>query len=95
MTPRENTEARGDGDVASEGAPTLEEQDWEAIESGAIAPRTIPENGDIRYPEPVGEAPEEDDDNAYQESDEALPDDAEEAAIDRRPSREGGRFDEI
>lgn len=43
------------------------------------------------------EAEEEvdDDDNPYQESDEALPDDAEEAAISRHPSREGGRFDEI
>lgn len=41
-----------------------------------------------------GELEEEDDDNPYQESDEALPDDAEEAAISRNPSREGGRFDE-
>jgi hypothetical protein len=39
--------------------------------------------------------PEEDDDNAYQNSDEALPDDAEERAITRDPDREGGRFDEI
>jgi hypothetical protein len=37
----------------------------------------------------------DDDDNPYQESDEALPDDAEEAAIRRHPSREGSRFDEI
>nr|WP_144222565.1 hypothetical protein [Mesorhizobium amorphae] len=36
---------------------------------------------------------EEDDDNAYQENDEALPDDAEEAAVNRNPSRQGGRFD--
>jgi hypothetical protein len=35
------------------------------------------------------------DDNPYQESDEALPDDEEEAAINRNPSRQGGRFDEI
>ena len=38
---------------------------------------------------------EEEDDNPYQESDEALPDDKEEAAIRRNPSREGGRFDEV
>jgi hypothetical protein len=36
---------------------------------------------------------EEDDDNAYQNSDDALPDDEEEAAIARHPTREG-RFDE-
>jgi hypothetical protein len=35
------------------------------------------------------------DDNPYQESDEALPDDEEEASISRDPSREGSRFDEI
>jgi len=40
-----------------------------------------------------GEVVEEDDDNAYQNSDEALPDDEEEAAIARHPTREG-RFDE-
>ena len=40
------------------------------------------ENGDIRYDEePEGELPEEDDDNPYQESDEALPEDHEERAI--------------
>jgi hypothetical protein len=35
-----------------------------------------------------GELPEEDDDNPYQNSDEALPDDEEEAAIRRNLSRE-------
>ena len=34
-------------------------------------------------------------DDPYQESDEALPDDAEERVIDRNPSREGGAFDEV
>ena len=37
--------------------------------------------------------PEEDDDNPYQESDEALPDDEEEAEISRDPEREGHRFE--
>jgi hypothetical protein len=44
---------------------------------------------------PAGELEEEDDDNPYQNSDEALPDDEEERAITRHPSREGGLFDEI
>ena len=30
-------------------APELEQQDWDAIESGNIAPDSIPENGDFRY----------------------------------------------
>jgi hypothetical protein len=37
----------------------------------------------------------QDDDNPYQESDEALPDDTEERSIARENSREGGRFGEI
>lgn len=37
----------------------------------------------------------QDDDNPYGESDEALPDDAEERSIAREDSREGGRFGEI
>ena len=41
-----------------------------------------------------GDLPEEDDDNLYQNSDEALPDDGEEKAIANDPSREGTRFDE-
>ena len=91
-------------DVTGKEAPGLEEQDWDAIESGsesggesgAITPDSLPENGDFRYePEDDGELPEEEDDNAYQNSDEALPDDREERAIARDPSREGGRFDEI
>ena len=36
---------------------------------------------------------EEDDDNPYQESDEALPDDEEEVEISRDPEREGHRFE--
>lgn len=67
-----------------------------AIESGAITPDSIPENGDLRYDvERSGEPPEENDDNPCQNSDEALPEDGEEAAITRDPSREGSRFDEV
>ena len=76
--------------------PDLEQQDWEATESGDIAPESIPENGDFRFnEEPDGELPEEDDDNPYQESDEALPEDQEERVISHDPSKEGSRFDEI
>lgn len=45
--------------------------------------------------EPGGDLPEEDDDNPFQESDEALPDDLEERVLDKDPSRQGSRFDEI
>ena len=37
----------------------------------------------------------ETEDDPYQESDEALPDDAEEKVIERNPSREGGAFDDV
>ncbi|MEO9337994.1 hypothetical protein ABFT80_11175 [Mesorhizobium sp. SB112] len=77
-------------------APTIAEQDWEAIEGGEILPDSVSENGDIRYDvEKSGELPEEDEDNAYQNSDEALPDDQDEKALKRNPSKEGGRFDEV
>lgn len=45
--------------------------------------------------QPTGELPEENDDNSYQESDEALPDDLEEAVLRKDPSKEGSRFDEV
>lgn len=76
--------------------PQFEQQDWEAMESGTIAPDGVSENGDFRYDEePDGELPEEDDDNPYQESDEALPEDKEERVISRAPSKEGSLFDEV
>ncbi|WP_144575246.1 hypothetical protein [Agrobacterium sp. DE0009] len=43
----------------------------------------------------IEEAEAESEDDAYQESDEALPDDDEERVINRNPSREGGAFDEV
>lgn len=76
-------------------APALEEQDWEAVRQGRLVPGSAPENGDLRYDvERSGDLPGEDDDNPFQESDEALPDDDDEAAIERNPGKEGGRFDE-
>lgn len=92
-------ERRDEKDIGKErtpDGPALEEQDWDAIRSGRIAPDSVPENGDLRYDaDPSGALPEEDDDNPYQQSDEALPDEREEAAIRRNPGKEGGRFDEI
>lgn len=96
MDPRNKPDRPHNENIAPEEGPALEQQDWEAIESGAIQPDSVPENGDLRYDvESSGEAPEEGDDNAYQESDEALPEDRDEAAIRRNPSKEGGRFDEV
>jgi hypothetical protein len=77
-------------------APALAEQDWDAVESGELEPTSAPQNGDLRYPDRApGEHPEEDDDNAEQESDEALPNDSEEAALRRDDGKESGLFDEV
>lgn len=79
-------------DIAKE-APELEQTDWEDIEAAdPFAPEPEAEEPEGEVP---GDLPEEDDDNPYQESDEALPDDLEEKVIQRDPSREGSRFDEI
>ncbi|WP_320199241.1 hypothetical protein RMR16_002950 [Agrobacterium sp. rho-13.3] len=43
----------------------------------------------------LAEEEAESEDDPYQESDDALPDDEEERVIDRNPSREGGKFDEV
>ncbi|HTV71019.1 MAG TPA: hypothetical protein VMF90_21020 [Rhizobiaceae bacterium] len=77
--------------------PGIAEQDWDALDSGALKPESMPDNGDIRYDEdePTGELPEEDDDNPDQESDEALPDDREERAIAQNPTKEATRFGEV
>lgn len=96
MDPRKKPDREENEDEIGNEGPALEEQDWEAIESGAITPDSIPENGDLRYDvERSVEPPEDNDDNPYQNSDEALPEDREEAAITRDPFREGSRFDEV
>lgn len=85
-----------DGIPAVSDVPILEEQDWEAIQSGRIHPGKVSENGDLRYDdEQATKSLEEEDDNPYQNSDEALPDDEEEAALARNPGKEDGRFDEV
>ncbi|TQN63038.1 hypothetical protein FLX27_04190 [Agrobacterium tumefaciens] len=55
------------------------------------AKREIPQS----IEQEIEEEEAESEDDPYQESDEALPDDAEERVIDRNPSREGGAFDEV
>ena len=74
------------------GAPIIEEQDWDVLGGSRIPPVTI--NGDLQDPA-EGELAEEDDDNPFQDSDEALPDDEEERVLSKDPSKEGSRFDEV
>ncbi|WP_216330992.1 hypothetical protein [Rhizobium sp. X9] len=58
---------------------------------------TLPAKGEIpqSIEQEIEEEEAESEDDPYQESDEALPDDAEERVINRNPSREGGAFDEV
>ncbi|HVW58051.1 MAG TPA: hypothetical protein VHC00_20445 [Rhizobiaceae bacterium] len=82
-----------------EEAPEIAQQDWDEIEGAEIRPADAFQNGDLRYRRHEGRrqdhSSDEEDDNAYQESDEALPDDREEAALRRDPTREKSRFDEV
>lgn len=57
----------------------------------------LPAEGELsqQVEKELREEESESEDDAYQESDEALPDDMEERVIDRNPSREGGAFDEV
>jgi hypothetical protein len=83
MDPRNPNRNERDDDID---APDLEQQDWDDLEGDTPDPDVALENGDLRYDEERGdgdEALEEEDDNPYQNSDEALPDDDEEAAIER------------
>jgi hypothetical protein len=80
-------------DDLSEEVPGFEQADWDEITSGVLTREEISieelEEGDVE------ELPDEDDDNPYMDSDEALPDDEEERAIRRDLTKEGGSFDEI
>lgn len=57
----------------------------------------LPAKGEIpqSIEQEIEEEEAESEDDPYQESDEALPDDAEERVINRNPAREGGAFDEV
>ena len=70
-------------DIDVEG-PTVEATEWEALEGAQDSEAAVFDNGDIRYSEEESTEPlEEDDDNAFNESDAALPDDEEEHEIGR------------
>ena len=77
---------------------SVKSQDWDEVseevdKGGASAQQELQNIDEIETVE--NEDADDNDDNPYQESDAALPDDAEEAAIRRDPSREGSQFDEI
>jgi len=98
MPRREDIDERLHGSRPDDGVPDMQDavtQDWEELEGADLLPAGAPENGDFRPQHSSGEEPEEDDDNPYQDSDEALPEDSEEQALTRNPSKEGGRFDEV
>lgn len=94
--PGKQDERSNDEGLNDNGNPALSREDFQDIGDPDLQPSDAPSNGDLRFEDddPSGELPGEDDDNEYQESDEALPDDEEERAIARNPGREGGRFDE-
>jgi hypothetical protein len=93
MEPRDKRKSAQQDDTE---APTIEQQDWDALEGTKVLPDSVVvENGSPDRQETEGTLPEEDDDNAYQNSDEALPDDEEERALSRDSSKEGSRFDEV
>ena len=98
--PRRSQETLDEQVKQSPDGPVIEQQDWDAVAGADIEPASRPGNADLRYDveqgiEGQGDLPGEDDDNAYQESDEALPDDEDEASISRNPAKQGGRFDEV
>ncbi|GAK71640.1 hypothetical protein RRU01S_19_00450 [Agrobacterium rubi TR3 = NBRC 13261] len=57
----------------------------------------LPEDGELsqQIEQELRDEEAETDDDPYQESDDALPDDDEEKVLDRNPSMEGGKFDEV
>ena len=80
---------------APEDAMDYQQADWDEIQSGITTRKDVPID-EIDEEAPLdGEQPGEDDDTPYMESDEALPDDAEERVLRRNPSKEGGTFDEV
>lgn len=82
--------------VAPRSTPERAKADWQEVEGADIRPAgtsrgggIVDRSGRVRTDEHYGEGRDN-----YQDSDEVLPDDREEASISRNPSREGGRFDE-
>ena len=91
MEPRNKRTAQQDQTEA----PTIEQQDWDELEGTKVRPDSAAVEGADDAGETEGTLPDEDDDNAYQNSDKALPDDEEERVLSRDPSKEGSRFDEV
>ncbi|NTE85774.1 hypothetical protein [Agrobacterium rubi] len=57
----------------------------------------LPQDGELsqQIEQELRDEEAETDDDPYQESDDALPDDDEEKVLNRNPSMEGGKFDEV
>ncbi|MCO4315878.1 hypothetical protein M8997_001670 [Phyllobacterium sp. 21LDTY02-6] len=79
----------------------IETQDWDEIGAGEVQTEEVQADDELAITGgrqvPSADADgisEDDDDNAYQESDAALPDDEEEAEITADPEREGHRFND-
>jgi hypothetical protein len=81
------TEDRRDN-IADDDGPAMRQQDWDATEGTEIEHDRSKAKKDSRYSEAIraDHSPDEEDDNACRESDKALPDDKEEAAIRRDPT---------
>ncbi len=77
--------------------PLLESEDALDNAVTGLDMEELPAKGEIpqTIEQEILEEEVETEDDPYQESDEALPDDAEERVINRNPSREGGAFDEV
>src|SRR5690606_40625643 len=81
MAPDPKMPGRNANDIRedlSDESPGLQQADWEEIQSGVVTREDLPIDEMGEDAPPDGELPEEDDDNPYMESDEALPDDLEE-----------------
>ncbi|POO56297.1 hypothetical protein [Agrobacterium rosae] len=77
--------------------PLIENEDALDQEILDVEVDDLPEDGELsqQIEQELREEEAETDDDPYQESDDALPDDVEEKVLDRNPSREGGKFDEV
>lgn len=88
-----NSDVQGENEEKSTRTP-IETQDWDEV--GAAEVQADDDlailGGRQLESEDAGDLSEDDDDNPYQDSDEALPDDEEEAEIAFDPEREGHRF---
>lgn len=95
MAPRRKH--RREEDPATD-SPLLEQTDLDALAGDAFDGGRSPDEADLPYYVEIdddADAPEENDDNAYQNSDEALPDDENEHVLARNPSKTRVRFNGV